>query len=114
MYFEPPSAPQVGGVTEIEDQRGREDESDEEEREASNRLNAYVVDPNIIHPQSPYEAVLASEPDLDKRPARSALKKAPGAPPTPGMWIKQFLNFLFLFWKSALWPMMVGGDLFMY
>ncbi|XP_012944679.1 phosphatase and actin regulator 4 [Aplysia californica] len=51
-------------------------EEEEEEEDDSIRLNKYVIDPDMIHPQSPYEAVLASEPDLNKRPQKSALKKS--------------------------------------
>lgn len=56
---------------EIEDVDDDEDDDDDDK---------YVIDPNMIPPQSPYQAVLASEPDLNKRPQKSALKK----PNTPG------------------------------
>ena len=68
------------------DHRGREeeDEDSEDPENESNHLNKYVIDPDMIHPQSPYEAVLASEPDLSRRPQKSALKKAQSPSPASG------------------------------
>ncbi|XP_059165284.1 phosphatase and actin regulator 4B-like isoform X3 [Physella acuta] len=57
----------------------REDSDNEEDEEGSDMLNKYVIDPGLINPQSPYEAVLASEPDLTKKPQKSALKKSSAA-----------------------------------
>lgn len=82
LSFQPPSkrvavvAPQEihsNAAGRDEDQ----DSDDEDDDEDSAALNKYLRDPSLLQnlPQSQYEAVLASEPDLNKRPQKSALKK---------------------------------------
>ncbi|BFZ16520.1 hypothetical protein BsWGS_19559 [Bradybaena similaris] len=61
-----------------DDEEEIEDVDDDDEDDDDD--GKYVIDPDMIPPQSPYQAVLASEPDLNKRPQKSALKK----PNTPG------------------------------
>ncbi|RUS80962.1 hypothetical protein EGW08_011282 [Elysia chlorotica] len=55
-----------------------EDQDYTDDEEDSAALNKYLRDPSLLQnlPQSQYEAVLASEPDLSKQPQKSALKKA--------------------------------------
>ncbi|GFR82203.1 phosphatase and actin regulator 1 [Elysia marginata] len=62
-------------VSGVEDQDYDDDDDDDEDDSAA--LNKYLRDPSLLQnlPQSQYEAVLASEPDLNKRPQKSALKK---------------------------------------
>ncbi|BFY99667.1 hypothetical protein BsWGS_02707 [Bradybaena similaris] len=53
-----------------------EDEAAEDEDDDSEGMfSKYILDPDLIHPHSPYQAVLASEPDLNKKPQKSAMKK---------------------------------------
>ncbi|KAH9495140.1 Phosphatase and actin regulator 2 [Bulinus truncatus] len=68
---------QVAVVAPQENPSDQEDEvNDDLDDVDPNELNKYLTDPDLISPQSPYEAVLASEPDLTKKPQKSALKKS--------------------------------------
>ncbi|CAL1529504.1 unnamed protein product [Lymnaea stagnalis] len=72
---------QVAVVAPQEVHSDNEEENEDDDEEDHNDLNKYLTDPALINnPQSPYEAVLASEPDLNKKPQKSALKKTGAAP----------------------------------
>ncbi|XP_055886567.1 phosphatase and actin regulator 1-like isoform X1 [Biomphalaria glabrata] len=67
---------QVAIVAPQENPSDQEDDvSDDPDDVDPNELNKYLTDPDLISAQSPYEAVLASEPDLSKKPQKSALKR---------------------------------------
>ncbi|CAG5135062.1 unnamed protein product, partial [Candidula unifasciata] len=61
-------------VVHQEQDSDHEDEAIEDEDDDSEGMfSKYITDPD---PHSPYQAVLASEPDLNKKPQKSALKKS--------------------------------------
>ena len=61
-----------------DDEGDDEDQDYDDDDDDSAALNKYIRDPSLLQnlPQSQYEAVLASEPDLNKQPQKSALKRA--------------------------------------
>ncbi|KAK3746137.1 hypothetical protein RRG08_003577 [Elysia crispata] len=78
VSFQPGKRVAVVAPQEIHnDDAGDEDQDYDDDEEDSAALNKYLRDPSLLQnlPQSQYEAVLASEPDLSKQPQKSALKK---------------------------------------